>query len=378
MKVKAISVLVIIFIIIISSTVSFGLDTSDYEPHIGTAYSETLEIGGNFISILQYVGIIGGVLALTIMGVKYMLGSVEEKAEYKKHMMPYLVGCIMVICTPTIVKLIEATMNSDYYGKIEESQKQEKEEQEKEVNEAILAAQKIVKEKSFDEIKKELERATEQSSWNKYDSAYITYLTGYCEAYADSQQFDEYNKIDILGEKCVELRTNEYANNKGAYYNAGYLIAMEEILADSILSGINSDGYTAWGYYHESKYYLEDSYTNECISSYIEGEKAVQNGIKPEYIYNGLYNFEERIEPLEEKNELSFFEKGKLSEYKTLEKEYQLGLKIGQSVIDQGKEAVSQEIEKLKNEDISNSFYQQTKLFYLEHALENPSNYFPE
>ena len=36
------------------------------------------------------------VVALMIIGVKYMLGSVEEKAEYKKTMRPYVIGAFML------------------------------------------------------------------------------------------------------------------------------------------------------------------------------------------------------------------------------------------------------------------------------------------
>ena len=31
-----------------------------------------------------------------------MLGSVEEKAEYKKSLMPYIIGCIFVFAASTI------------------------------------------------------------------------------------------------------------------------------------------------------------------------------------------------------------------------------------------------------------------------------------
>lgn len=31
-----------------------------------------------------------------IIGIKYMTGSLEEKANYKKTMVPYLVGCVIL------------------------------------------------------------------------------------------------------------------------------------------------------------------------------------------------------------------------------------------------------------------------------------------
>jgi len=34
--------------------------------------------------------------AMMVIGIKYMSGSLEEKANYKKKMVPYLVGCVIL------------------------------------------------------------------------------------------------------------------------------------------------------------------------------------------------------------------------------------------------------------------------------------------
>ena len=41
-----------------------------------------------------------------ILGIKYMIGSVEEKAEYKKSMIPYIIGILLLVSTSAIVGLI--------------------------------------------------------------------------------------------------------------------------------------------------------------------------------------------------------------------------------------------------------------------------------
>ena len=41
-----------------------------------------------------------------------MMGSLEEKAEYKKTMIPYLVGAIIVIAAPTLAKGIFSMIQS--------------------------------------------------------------------------------------------------------------------------------------------------------------------------------------------------------------------------------------------------------------------------
>ena len=55
---------------------------------------------------ISIVGSGVAVIALIILGIKYMMGSVEEKAEYKKTMMPYVIGALMVFGASAIVGFI--------------------------------------------------------------------------------------------------------------------------------------------------------------------------------------------------------------------------------------------------------------------------------
>lgn len=59
------------------------------------------------LTIITNIGIILSVLMLAFIGIKYMLGSVEEKAEYKKDMVPYLVGAILLFGITTIIKVLQ-------------------------------------------------------------------------------------------------------------------------------------------------------------------------------------------------------------------------------------------------------------------------------
>lgn len=61
---------------------------------------------GKIIGFLQWAGAIAGVLIITIFGIKYMMGSLEEKADYKKSMIPFIVGAVVLIAAPQIAKLI--------------------------------------------------------------------------------------------------------------------------------------------------------------------------------------------------------------------------------------------------------------------------------
>ena len=57
------------------------------------------------LTAVTNIGMIVSVLILAILGIKYMLGSVEEKAEYKKDLLPYLIGAILLFGILTFIKI---------------------------------------------------------------------------------------------------------------------------------------------------------------------------------------------------------------------------------------------------------------------------------
>lgn len=58
------------------------------------------------VSVLEAVGVILSVIILIVIGIKYMLGSVEERVDYKKTMIPYLIGAFMVFTVSLIPQII--------------------------------------------------------------------------------------------------------------------------------------------------------------------------------------------------------------------------------------------------------------------------------
>ncbi|MBQ2917508.1 MAG: TrbC/VirB2 family protein [Clostridia bacterium] len=64
------------------------------------------ELGGKIMGIIQTVGVVVAVVILMVLGIKYMMGSAEEKAEYKKTMMPYLLGAVLIFGASTIANMV--------------------------------------------------------------------------------------------------------------------------------------------------------------------------------------------------------------------------------------------------------------------------------
>lgn len=62
--------------------------------------------GNKAITVVTTVGAVLSVIILIVLGIKYMLGSVEEKAEYKKTLMPFFIGSLFVFAASTIASII--------------------------------------------------------------------------------------------------------------------------------------------------------------------------------------------------------------------------------------------------------------------------------
>lgn len=73
----------------------------------GMAQSQRLKnMAGPIVTILQMVGSFASVIVLVVIGIKYMIGSVEEKAEYKRTLMPYIIGCAIVFGFSNLIGII--------------------------------------------------------------------------------------------------------------------------------------------------------------------------------------------------------------------------------------------------------------------------------
>lgn len=100
-------VLNIIAINILSVFASVDYNPDDWKPRISnSAETSVYDKAGIIIGRITVAGTIISVVILVMIGIKYMLGSVEEKAEYKKSLMGYVVGAILLFGILNIVNAI--------------------------------------------------------------------------------------------------------------------------------------------------------------------------------------------------------------------------------------------------------------------------------
>ena len=74
--------------------------------------NDLTKVGNNIVTIIQVVGIVIAVIVLLVIGIKYMMGSASEKAEYKKTMIPYIVGAVLIFAGTSLVKVIYSLASS--------------------------------------------------------------------------------------------------------------------------------------------------------------------------------------------------------------------------------------------------------------------------
>lgn len=117
-KSKVISILsILIFTVIIITmftinSLAVDIDVNKFDPSKSgiTGTDKVTKIINPIIGTLQTVGIVIAVVTMIFLGLKYMTGSVSEKAEYKKTMIPYIIGVILLVAITQLVGLIAKIM----------------------------------------------------------------------------------------------------------------------------------------------------------------------------------------------------------------------------------------------------------------------------
>ena len=117
-QIKIVSIMLVIFMVVATlSNVVLAVDIPGQIATIGQGNSnanadKVVSLGATIVTIMQTVVVVVAVVILLILGIKYMIGSAEEKAEYKKTMIPYIVGAILIFAATTIVNVVYNMANA--------------------------------------------------------------------------------------------------------------------------------------------------------------------------------------------------------------------------------------------------------------------------
>ena len=100
------AVVIALTVIVSLCNVCMAIEVTDIKPNTKVQSTNLTNIGSNIAGIIRNVGIVLAVVIIMILGIKYMVGSAEEKADYKKSMIPYLVGAIILFGAAGIAQVV--------------------------------------------------------------------------------------------------------------------------------------------------------------------------------------------------------------------------------------------------------------------------------
>lgn len=109
---KILTVVLTIAMLVAMATTVFAASNPPFTPgnleanYEGEGPAKIQDVGQRIMGVLTTVGIVISVVILIILGIKYMMGSASEKAEYKKTMIPYLVGAVFIFGASALANVV--------------------------------------------------------------------------------------------------------------------------------------------------------------------------------------------------------------------------------------------------------------------------------
>ena len=97
-KYKTIILISVFFIMIFISNNSFAMTPTEITEGMSISGAEIHQFedaGGRIVGVIKVIGTCCSVGMLMVLGIKYMIGSTEEKAEYKKSFLIYILGAVI-------------------------------------------------------------------------------------------------------------------------------------------------------------------------------------------------------------------------------------------------------------------------------------------
>ncbi len=98
-----------------SSKFQDPVDNPDFWDPVESDESELADKAGILLGVIATVGVVAAVIILVLLGMKYLLGSVEEKANLKKSMLIYILGIIFLVAC-TVIPNIIYNFSHDVFG----------------------------------------------------------------------------------------------------------------------------------------------------------------------------------------------------------------------------------------------------------------------
>lgn len=120
-KIKKIFVVILIILVIFLQYKIFAIKATELEPKYTEHSGSFAKFGRATLGYIRNIAAVSSVILIAAFGLKFMVGSVEQKAEYKKHFLPLIAGVTVVLLATTITSAIwntgsQSLCNHDFGG----------------------------------------------------------------------------------------------------------------------------------------------------------------------------------------------------------------------------------------------------------------------
>lgn len=94
-------------VVLAASTYTGIIDEVDQQGQgVATEVNGVKTLAGKIIRVIRNIAAIAAIVIISILGIKYMMGSTQEKADYKKSFIPLIVGVVVVFGAAQIASMI--------------------------------------------------------------------------------------------------------------------------------------------------------------------------------------------------------------------------------------------------------------------------------
>lgn len=120
-KTKRISAMILLLLILVGQTICYAAPYNDgdktiYQPKefttsgkiktTGDGVNNVVQTGGKVVGLIRVIGTMASVGLIVVLGIKYMMGSAAERAEYKKTLLPYFIGAILIFGASNLSQVV--------------------------------------------------------------------------------------------------------------------------------------------------------------------------------------------------------------------------------------------------------------------------------
>ena len=122
MKNKKIFISIITLFLILALSINiYAITLDDAKTQMENAYNidssqgeseGVMAVINDVIGLLQLAGTGISVVTITLLGAKYMLSSVEQKAEIKNRALPVVIGCVILFGAVNLVAIVANFTNA--------------------------------------------------------------------------------------------------------------------------------------------------------------------------------------------------------------------------------------------------------------------------